>query len=124
MPQNRINISVLRLADSDIECVDSFNFVGITIIDKHVNWVAYTNTVARRIYRTTGVLNRLKHILPMYILKSIYTALIMCHLNYGILVQGHMPLIKIGQWYIIEIPLKIPFNTIQRYLLVIRPTVF
>ena len=33
-------------------------------------------------------------------------------------------LIKIGQWYTIEIPLKIPFNTIQWYLLVIRPTVF
>ena len=34
------------------------------------------------------------------------------------------PLIKIGQWYTIEVPLKIPFNTIQWYLLVIRPTVF
>ena len=33
-------------------------------------------------------------------------------------------LIRIGQWYTIEVPLKIPFNTIQWYLLVIRPTVF
>ena len=84
MPQNIINIPVLRLADSDIECVDSFNFLGITI-DKHVKWVAHTNKVASRIYRTTGVLNRLKNILPtIYILKSIYTSIIMCHLNYGI----------------------------------------
>ena len=88
MPQNKINIPVLRLADSDIECVDSFNFLSITI-DKHVNWVAHTNKVASRISRTTGVLNRLKNILPIYILKSIYTSLIMCHLNYGILVWGH-----------------------------------
>ena len=55
MPQNRINILVLRLTDSDIECVESFNFLGI-IIDKHVNWVAHTNKVASRIYRTIGVL--------------------------------------------------------------------
>ena len=89
MPQNRINIPVLRLADSDIECVDSLIFLGITIIDKHVNWVAHTNKVASRIYRTTGVLNRLKNVLPIYILKSIYTSLIMCHLNYIILVWGH-----------------------------------
>ena len=88
MPQNRINIPVWRLADSDIECVDSFNFLGITI-DKHVNWVAHTNKVASRISRTTGVLNRLKNILPIYILKTIYTSLIMCYLNYGILVWGH-----------------------------------
>ena len=38
--------------------------------------------------------------------------------------NGTMSLIKIGQWYTIEVPLKIPFNTIQWYLLVIRPTVF
>ena len=88
MPQNIINIPVLRLADSDIECVDSFNFLSITI-DKHVNWVAHTNKVASRVSRTTGVLNRLKNVLPIYILKSIYTSLIMCHLNYGILVWGH-----------------------------------
>ena len=37
---------------------------------------------------------------------------------------GWRALIKIGQWYIIEIPLKMPFNTIEWYLLVIRPTVF
>ena len=62
--------------------------LGITI-DKHVNWVAHTNKVASRISRTTGVLNRVKNVLPIYILKSIYKSLIMCHLNYGILVWGH-----------------------------------
>ena len=48
MPQNIINIPVLCLADSHIECVDSFNCLGITI-DKDVNWVAHTNKVASRI---------------------------------------------------------------------------
>ena len=65
MPQNRINIPILRLADLDLECVDCFNFLGITI-DKHVNWIAHTNKVASRLYRTTGVLNRLKNVLPIY----------------------------------------------------------
>ena len=69
MPQNIINIPVLRLADLDIECVDSFNFVGITI-GKHVNWIAQTNKVASRIYRTTGVLNGLKNGLLYTFLKE------------------------------------------------------
>ena len=41
MPQHIIHIPVLRFEDSDIKCVDSFNFVGITN-DKHVNWVAHS----------------------------------------------------------------------------------
>ena len=37
----------------------------------------------------TGMLNKLKHILPPQILKIIYLSLIQCHLNYGILTWGH-----------------------------------
>ena len=36
-----------------------------------------------------GVLRKLKSFLPGYILKTFYTALILCHLNYGILAWGH-----------------------------------
>ena len=34
-------------------------------------------------------LARLKLFLPQYIIKTIYTSLILCQLNYGILVWGH-----------------------------------
>ena len=37
MPQKKINIPLLRLANSNIECVDNFNFLGITV-DKHLSW--------------------------------------------------------------------------------------
>ena len=54
-----------------------------------INWTAHTDKIACKISRTIGVLNRLKHIIPKYILQSIYSTLLVCHLNYGILAWGH-----------------------------------
>ena len=34
-------------------------------------------------------MNKLKKILPSYILKTIYDSLIQCHINYGILAWGY-----------------------------------
>ena len=85
MPQKKINIPLLRLANSNI---DNFNFLGITV-DKHLSWTAHTEKVTCKIARVTGVLNKLKQILPRYSLKSIYISLIQCHINYGILTWGH-----------------------------------
>jgi hypothetical protein len=69
----------------EIECVDSFDFLGITL-DKHLNWNSHVNKIANKISKTAGILNKLKHILPLEILKIIYTSLITPHLNYGILI--------------------------------------
>ncbi len=43
MPQKKVVIPRLKLADTEFESVDQFNFLGITL-DKHLNWNAHTNT--------------------------------------------------------------------------------
>ena len=88
MPQNKINIPSLRLANSNIECVDNFNLLGSTV-DKNLSWTAHTEKVTCKIARFTWVLNKLKQILPRYILKLICISLIQCHINYGLLTWGH-----------------------------------
>ena len=42
MPQKKVVIPRLKLADTEIESFDQFNFIGITL-DKHLNWNAHTN---------------------------------------------------------------------------------
>ena len=42
----------------------------------------------KKISQITGILTRLKHFLPKYVLKTIYTSLIASHLNYCILAWG------------------------------------
>ena len=61
--------------------------VSITL-DKHLNWNAHTNKLFGKISRNTGILNKMKLFLPSRILKTIYSSLILCQLNYGILVWG------------------------------------
>ena len=55
MPQKKVVIPRLKLADTEIESVDQFNFLGITL-DKHLNWNAHTNTLFGKISRNTGIL--------------------------------------------------------------------
>ena len=42
MPQKKVVIPRLKIADTEIESVDQFNFLGITL-DKHLNWNAHIN---------------------------------------------------------------------------------
>ena len=87
MPQKKVQLPLLQIAESNIEYVDNFNFLGITI-NKHLNWASHIDALASKISKTIGVLSSLKHILSIHILRTIYNSLIVCHLNYGVLVWG------------------------------------
>ena len=41
-----------------------------------------------KLSKTIGILNTLKHVLPINIMRTIYNSLIRCHLNYGVLLWG------------------------------------
>ena len=87
MPQKKVRLPHLKIAGTNIEFVDNFNFLGITI-NKHLNWTSHINNVSVKISKTIGILNTLKHVLPINILRTIYNSLILCHLNYGVLLWG------------------------------------
>ena len=86
MSQKQILNLRLKIAGSNIEFIDNFNFLGITI-NKHLNWTNM-DILSAKIAKTVWILNTLKHFLPINILKMIYNSLIICHLNYGILLWG------------------------------------
>ena len=88
MPQKKVVIPRLKIANAEIDSVDRFNFLGV-LLDKHLSWDAHTNALVGKLSRTTDILNKLKMFLPQYILNTIYTSLILCQLNYGILAWGH-----------------------------------
>ena len=88
MPQKKVQLPLLRIAELNIEYVGNFYFLCITI-NKHLNWASHIAALATKIPKTTGVLNSPKHIiLSIHILRTIYNSLIVCHLNYGVLVWG------------------------------------
>ena len=70
-----------------IERVTYFKFLGV-IIDSNLTWSHHINHISNKLSRICGVLSRLKHYVPVLILKIIYNSLFVSHLNYGITAWG------------------------------------
>ena len=66
----------LKLGNANIEKVDDFNYLGLTV-DTNLNWKKHTEKVANRCAKKIGVLNRLKYVLPLCI-KTIYLIIRRC----------------------------------------------
>ena len=45
--------------------------------------------IANKVSRNLGVLNKIKHLLPQHIMKTLYCSMIQSHFNYTILAWGH-----------------------------------
>ena len=77
----------LKIDNSNIEWVTNFNFLGLTISD-NLEWETHVQNIANKCSRTTGILNKLKHILPASISLMLYNSLLLPQLNYWILAWG------------------------------------
>ena len=80
-------IPLLKIGNTVIERVHEFNFLGL-IIEETLSWKPHVDYIANKVSKHIGVLNRLKHYLPPYILRTIYFSLINSSLNYSLLAWG------------------------------------
>ena len=66
----------IKLLDTPIERVRNFNFLGV-ILNENLNWNSHIENICRRkIARHISVFHKLKHYLPVYILKTLYYSLV------------------------------------------------
>lgn len=77
----------LMLNNIEIQLVEKFNFLGL-VLNKRLTWNDHINKVANNIIKTVGIMNRIKLLVPKYILNTIYNTLILPHLTYCILIWG------------------------------------
>ena len=87
-PLRETVIPEIIIDNEKICCVDEFNCLGLTIT-KHLNWKKHIHKISNKISKIIGVLNKLKFIIPDYILLTIYNSLILHHSNYCILAWGY-----------------------------------
>lgn len=71
-----------------IDRVNSTKFLGLYIDDK-LNWKIHVNNICKLLSRNTGVICKLKRVIPKEILFILYSTLILPYLNYGILAWGN-----------------------------------
>ena len=77
------NLEQLAFGNSSISVASEMKFLGITI-DRNLNFKSHTAMISSKISKATGILFRLNNILPQTSLKSLYDALIVPHMLYGL----------------------------------------
>ena len=58
-----------------------YKSLGI-LLDDHLSFNAHFNSLHKKLSRSIFIMNKLKHFLPLRILKSIYYSTFHCHLTY------------------------------------------
>ena len=89
-PQRKIKksqIPHLEINGISIQQVHDFDFLGLTISDT-LSWNAHVDKISSKVSKTIGIMNRLKHVVTPDILRLIYNALILSHLNFSVLSRG------------------------------------
>ena len=76
-----INSALIQVDGNKIKHVKFTKFLGI-FIDEHLSWATHIDNLSKQVARNVGMLNKLKHFLPMYIMRTIYCSLILSHLQY------------------------------------------
>ena len=80
-------IPTLVINGNIIERVRNFNFLGI-LFNENMSWKNHLNKLANKLAKISGVLNRVKRILPVNIMRTLYHSMVHSHMNYGILAWG------------------------------------
>ncbi len=86
--QRKMTPFQIIIEDIIIENVSDFNFLGLTI-NQHLNWKSHVDKISNKIFRNVGILNKLKHILPLNTKFLRYNSLILLHINYGLMAWGY-----------------------------------
>ena len=87
MPKKEIQHLTLKIDGVNIEKVEEFNFLGLTM-DTNLKWKKHTDKISNKCSKITGVLNRLKLLFPQEIKCLLYNSLIVPHINYCITAWG------------------------------------
>ena len=86
---NQRNVTYPNLVINNIiiERVSHFNFLGI-MLSYNMTWDAHINHISKKISKAIGILYQLKHIYPQRTLFTLYSTLIVPHLNYCLILWG------------------------------------
>lgn len=95
------NDTVVCINGVPLERVRCFNFLGINI-DDQLNFKSHISNVCTRLARSLGILYKMSHVVPPYILLTLYYSLFYSHLTYGILIWGRSGIVNVGRVKVIH----------------------
>ena len=72
---------IVNLTGTSLPFEKNALFLGVTL-DEHLTWEPHCNTVANKMARNGGILNRVKNQIPLESMKILYNSLIFPHYSY------------------------------------------
>ena len=78
---------IIKIDNNIISKVNKIKFLGV-IIDEKLNWKSHIELITTRVSRGIGILNKASKFLPTHILPTIYSTLVLPHLQYCNLTWG------------------------------------
>ena len=72
-PHQKDNIDLtpsLIMNGIEIERIETFDFLGVTL-DENLTWKPNTDKVPTKLFKYSGMMNKLKNYLPRYIMKAL-----------------------------------------------------
>ena len=85
--QKRVKELNIIINDTNIERVQSFNFLGITL-SENMSSTNHVLSIKKKISKVIGILYRLRNTFPLDVLKTLYKSLVLSYINYGLLLWG------------------------------------
>ena len=85
--QKRVKELNIIINDTNIERVQSFNFLGITL-SENMSWTKHVLSIKKKISKVVGILYRLRNTFPLDVLKTLYKSLVLSYIDYGLLLWG------------------------------------
>ena len=85
----KFNMPTIKINNTELEPATHFNYLGITI-NKHTKWDGHLKKIAIKISKASGIIFKLNDVvLPYNVLITLYNALILPHLTYGVLAWSY-----------------------------------
>ena len=83
----QLNNLLLKIDETVIERVQHFILLGVTL-QENLSWDVHIKNISIKCSKLIGILNKLKRFLPLNIKVTLYNALMLPYINYGLMVWG------------------------------------
>ena len=91
----------ISITGVNLQQTNSVKFLGL-LIDCKLSWQEQTNHLCKLLSRNLGVIQKLKHVFPIYILRTLYSTLLLPYLHYSILAWGNCSKIRLESIFRIQ----------------------
>ena len=76
-----VNDICIRIDNTALPRVDKTKFLGV-YLDSSLSWKYHISEVESKVSKSIGIISKIKHLLPDFILRMLYCALVLPYLNY------------------------------------------